>query len=106
MRRGEIWWADLPDPWGRRPVLLVARNEAYDILTTVVVAPLTTRIRNIPSAVLLHAKEDGVPQQCSVSLDNLQAIRKGRLETFLVRLNASKMQEVDRAIHFALGLTD
>ena len=29
MKRGEIWWADLPPPVGRRPVLLLSRDRAY-----------------------------------------------------------------------------
>ena len=39
MRRGEVWWADLPPPAGRRPVLLLSRNEAYAVRQLVTVAP-------------------------------------------------------------------
>jgi len=49
MRRGEVWWADLPLPVGRRPVVLLSRNEAYQVRDNVTVAPVTTRIRVIPS---------------------------------------------------------
>ncbi|MBI2319888.1 MAG: type II toxin-antitoxin system PemK/MazF family toxin, partial [Betaproteobacteria bacterium] len=52
MRRGDIWWAKLPGPWGRRPVLLIARNEAYQLLTWVVAVPLATRLRDAPSMVV------------------------------------------------------
>lgn len=31
MRRGEVWWADLPAPVGRRPVLLLSRDRAYAV---------------------------------------------------------------------------
>ena len=106
MRCGEVWWATLPSPWGRRPVLLLARNEAYAILTWVTVAPLTTTIRAIPTAVPLQPIADGIPQPCAVSLDNIQTVRKDWLDTVIVRLRAEKMQAVDRAIHFALGLSD
>ncbi len=51
MKRGEIWWAELAPPAGRRPVLLLSRNEAYAVRELVMVAPLTTRIRGIPSEV-------------------------------------------------------
>ncbi|MGH2585905.1 MAG: GMC oxidoreductase [Dehalococcoidia bacterium] len=66
MRRGEIWWANLPAPWGRHPVLLLARNQAYAILTWVMVAPLTTTIRVVPSTVPLDPTIDGVPHRCTV----------------------------------------
>lgn len=105
MRRGEVWWANLPEPWNRRPVLLLARDEAYAILSWVMVAPLTTTIRNIPSAVPLDPVADGVPQLSVVSLDNIQAIRKNWLDTMLVALRPVKMAAVDRAIRFALGLS-
>lgn len=104
MRRGEVWWAQLPSPWGRRPVLLVARNEAYPLLTWVMVAPLTTRIRPIPTAVRLDPDADGVPEPSAVSLDNIQAIRKDWLDVRIVPLRREKMDAIERAIHFAFGL--
>jgi mRNA interferase MazF len=104
VRRGEVWWADLPAPWGRRPVLLLARNEAYSVLTWVIVAPLTTTTRNISTAVPLDPGADGVPRASIVSLDNIQAIRKDWLDAHIIRLRPAKMQAVDRAIHVALGL--
>ncbi len=29
MKQFEIWWADLPEPVGKRPVLLLSRNDAF-----------------------------------------------------------------------------
>ena len=106
MTRGEVWWAELPEPWGRRPVVLLARNEAYDLLTWVMVAPMTTRLRDVPSAILLDPVADGVPQRCSVALDNIQVVRKEWLRSRMVALRPEKMYALDRAIHFALGLRD
>ena len=63
MKRGEIWWAELAPPAGRRPVLLLSRDEAYSIRELVIVAPVTTRIRHIPSEVSLDL-EDGLPKPC------------------------------------------
>lgn len=104
MRRGEIWWGDLPEPWGRRPVLLLARDQAYAVLTWVIVAPLTTRRRNLPTTVALDPAVDGVPEPCVANLDNLQAIRVAWLDRFIVRLSPTRMEQVERAIHFALDL--
>jgi mRNA-degrading endonuclease toxin of MazEF toxin-antitoxin module len=87
-------------------VLLISRDEAYGRLTWIVVAPLTTRIRSIPTAVQLTPSKHGVPQQSQVSLDNIQAIESSWLDTFITRLPIDTMRQVDRAIHFALGLTD
>jgi hypothetical protein len=41
MRRGEVWWAQLPSPAGRRPVVLLSRDTAYRVRSAVTVAPVT-----------------------------------------------------------------
>ena len=61
MRRGDVWWADLRAPAGRRPVVLLSRNEAYAVRELVTIAPVTTRVRRIPSEVPLSVK-DGLPK--------------------------------------------
>jgi mRNA interferase MazF len=43
MRRGEVWWANLPKPVGRRPVVLLSRNAAYPVGASVTVAPSCER---------------------------------------------------------------
>ncbi len=103
MRRGEIWWAELDPPAGRRPVILLSRNEAYSVRSLVIVAPVTTRIRHIPSEVILRT-DDGMPQDCVVNLDTITTIPKDCLRSRLVTLNAKKLKEVEAAIHFTLGL--
>ena len=103
MRRGEIWWAELELPAGRRPVILLSRNEAYNVRSLVIVAPVTTRIRHIPSEVLLGT-DDGLPQDCVANLDTITTIPKDCLRSRLATLNAKKLKEVEVAIHFALGL--
>jgi mRNA interferase MazF len=42
VRRGEVWWARVDE---RRPVVLLSRNEAYDVRALVLVAPATTTVR-------------------------------------------------------------
>ena len=103
MKRGEIWWAELAPPAGGRPVLLLSRNEAYAVRELVMVAPLTTRIRSIPSEVLL-GDEEGVPRACVVNLDTITTIAKASLSERLTTLSADKLKEVEEALHFSLGL--
>ena len=103
MRRGEIWWAELEPPTGRRPVVLLSRDEAYSVRLLVIVAPVTTRIRNIPSEVPLGA-DDGMPQDCVANLDTITTIPKDCLHSRLSTLSPRKLKEIEAAIHFALGL--
>jgi mRNA interferase MazF len=103
VRRGEVWWADLPPPAGRRPVLLLSRDEAYLVRSLVTVAPITTRVRDIPVEVPL-GPEDGLPRACVVNLDTLVTIPKQSLVRRLATLRPAKLRAVETAIHFALAL--
>lgn len=103
MKRGEIWWAELPPPAGRRPVLLLSRDEAYAVREMVTVAPVTTRIRRIPSEVPM-APENGLPQECVINLDTITTIAKRSLSERLTTLSSQKLKTVEVALHFALGL--
>ena len=103
MRRGEVWWAELPAPAGRRPVVLLSRNEAYAVRELVTVAPVTTRIRSIPTEVEL-GRGDGLPKRCVANLDTITTIPKRTLAARIASLAPGKLVAVDRALRFALGL--
>ena len=103
MRRGEVWWADLGPTVGRRPVLLLSRDEAYAVRSLVIVAPVTTRIRGIRSEVRL-GPEEGIPKASVANLDTITTIARSSLTERLAVLKRDKVQAVDRAIHFALGM--
>jgi mRNA interferase MazF len=103
MRRGEVWWANLPPPFGRRPVVLLSRDEAYLTRDLITLAPVTTRIRGIPAEVPL-GPEDGLPRACAVNLDTIYTHSKARLQEHITSLRSEKVQAIDAAIHFALGL--
>src|SRR5262252_1610908 len=101
MRRGEVWWAELPAPAGRRPVVLLSRNEAYAVRELVTVAPITTRVRRIPTEVEL-GRRDGLPKRCVANLDTITTIPKRTLTAQIARLVPKKVAAVDAALRFAL----
>jgi mRNA interferase MazF len=103
MKRGEIWWAELEPPAGRRPVLLLSRDEAYIIRDLVIVASVTTKIRHIPSEVPLNL-EDGLPKPCVINLDTITTIAKVSLREKLATLSSKKLEAVEVALCFALGI--
>jgi mRNA interferase MazF len=103
VRRGEIWWAELGKPAGRRPVVLLSRNEAYSVRSLVIVAPVTTRVRGIASEVVLGTA-DGMPQDCVANLDTITTIPRDCLHSRLTVLNTRKIKEIETAIHFTLGM--
>jgi mRNA interferase MazF len=103
MRRGEIWWANLNPPAGRRPLLLLSRNSAYDIRTSITVALITRTIRDIPVEVMLDI-EDGMVSKCVVNLDEIVTIRKSSLLKYITTLSPEKMLAINQAVIFALDL--
>lgn len=103
MKRGEIWWANLPLPAGRRPVVLVSRRDAYAVRHKVTVAEVSTVIRAIASEVSL-GRSDGMPKVCVINTDNLVTIPKSLLESKLVALRPQQLEALDTALSFSLGL--
>jgi mRNA-degrading endonuclease toxin of MazEF toxin-antitoxin module len=53
MKRYEIWWASLPKPAARCPVLQLSRDSAYSYLCKFLAVEITTNIRNIVEEVVL-----------------------------------------------------
>lgn len=103
MKRGEVRWYKFGRPDKKRPVLILSRDSIIEYLGEVTVAPITGTIRDIPSEVLL-SRADGLPKECAVNCDHLQTVTKSKLGSRLATLPAVRMQEVGRAIHFALDI--
>ena len=103
MKRGDVWLASLPAPMGRRPVVLLSRDEAYHVRTSVTAALITTTIRTIQTEVSL-TPEEGLAKRCVINLDDLLTVRRARLERFITHLSMEKIEQVDRALKFALAL--
>jgi mRNA interferase MazF len=102
VRQFEIWWANLPAPAGRRPVLLLSRNDAYQYLSKFIVAEITTNIRAIPVEVRLGRRE-GLPSSCVANLDNVRTVARQWLDSRAGALAPSRRREVKRALGYALG---
>lgn len=102
MRRGEVRWYRFPRPDKKRPVLILTRQPALEFLHEVTVAPVTSIIRDIPTEVRL-AREDGMPTDCAVNLDHLQTVSQARIGAPITSLAPDKMEQVLRALLFALG---
>ena len=103
VKRGDICWYTFPAPNKRRPVLILTRDSAIPVLNSVTVVPITSRIRSIPTEVILTA-EDGLPEICAANFDNLQTVRKSNIGARIARLTAARMQQAGAAVSFALGL--
>ncbi len=103
MRRGEVWWVNFPAPIGRRPAVLVSRDQAYRVRSAVTVVPITRTIRNIPAEILL-GPGDGIRHKSVANADTVTTIPKALLEEYLITLSALKLQALDQALKFSLDL--
>lgn len=102
MQRGEIRWYGFPHPDKRRPVLILTRDPAIDVLGELTIAPIGTTIRNISSEVVLTQAE-GMPRECAAQLDHVQTVSKGRIGERITTLSPRRWQEVRAALLYALG---
>ena len=101
MRRGDVCWYTFKAPDKRRPVLILTRDSAIEVLHSVTVAPITRTIRSIPTEVVLTV-DDGLPDTCAANFDNLQTVAKSQIGDRIAHLTARKMKDVVAAVSFAL----
>lgn len=105
VNRGEIWTYRFKAPDRRRPVLVLSRQEVISLLHTVMVAPVTSARRGLPSEVLVGTKE-GLKTESAVNLDHVQTVERARLVSFVGALDAAQMRHVCRALAIATGCAD
>jgi len=101
VNRGEIWWLEHPDS-GRRPACILTRQAAIPVVTSLVVVPATRTVRGIPTELAL-AEEDGMPEPCALSFDNLLTVPKALLTERITRLSTRQLPLVCTALRAATG---
>jgi mRNA interferase MazF len=99
-RRGEVWWAEVPEV-GRRPFLVITRNAAIPVLHSVLAVPVTRTIRGIPTELPL-GQDDGMPQECAASFDNLRVVPKSHLVSRQCSLAPDRLVDACRALRIAV----
>lgn len=99
-RRGEVWWGEIEDV-GRRPFLVMTRSAAIPVLHTVLAAPVTRTVRNIPTELALGAG-DGMPAECAASFDNLRVVPKVYLTDRICTLAPMRLVEACAALRLAV----
>lgn len=112
MRRGEIWWASLPEPSGsgpgfRRPLLIVSANSFNDSrINTVIAAVITSNLRlaDAPGNVRLPAKGTGLAKPSVVNVSQVITVDKSLLTGRIGRLSPRLLAEVDDGLRVVLSV--
>lgn len=103
MKRGEVRWYKFKSPDKKRPVVILTRDSILEYLGEVTVAPVTSKIRDIPSEVFL-SKQDGMPNDCAINCDHIQTVSKSKVGSLITTLSHAKLGKIRNAICFALNL--
>jgi mRNA interferase MazF len=101
VRRGEVFRAEHPE-WGRRPAVVMTRDEAIGALNEVLVVLAATTIRDLPTEVRLGT-EDGMSRECVLNLDHVDTVAKGFIGDRITSPSAEKPQAVCQALDVATG---
>lgn len=112
MTRGEIWWADLPDPRGsepgfRRPVLVIQANSFNrSRIQTVIVAVISSNLRlaEAPGNVLLSVEASGLPRDSIVNVSQLLTLDRSFLTEEVGKLPSRVLAEIDAGLKLVLEL--
>ncbi len=99
-RRGEIWWGEI-EGVGRRPFLVMTRSAAVPVLNSVLAAPVTRTIRDIPTELRLGS-DDGMPRECVASFDSLRVVAKAFLVERQCTLDPLRLTEACEALRSAV----
>ena len=86
----------------RRPIVVMHRDFAGRALNEVLVAPLTTTIRDIPTAVRL-GPADGIDRDCVAMLDALTLLPKDRFSRRIGLLSDERMAQLCDALAIAVA---
>ncbi len=102
--RGDVVWADLGPPAGRRPVCVLTRDAAIEVLTVITCAPITRTIRGIRSEVELGL-EAGLSEPSAISCDNVLTVPIERFDPAPVgHLDPATRMVLDGALRYALDI--
>lgn len=112
MKRGEVWWAELPEPQAsepgyKRPVVVV-QSDAFNRsrIKTVIVATITSNLRlaEAPGNVKLPMIQTGLGRDSVVNVSQVVTLDKSFLRDMAGRLDRAIMRQIDDGLATALGL--
>ena len=112
MKRGEVWWADLPEPVGsgpglRRPVVIVQANPFNDSrVATIIVAVITSNLglADAPGNVRISKFESGLSKPSVVNVSQVLTLDRELLTQRVKMLPGQIVSRMDEGLRLALAL--
>ena len=103
MNRGDVWQIDIGGRIGKRPVVILTRQNVLEYLNKVTVAEVTSRGKGYPTEVFIGQKAN-LTKPSFVQTDNIQTVPKQRLVKYMGTLDSGTMKEVSKRVVLALEL--
>jgi mRNA interferase MazF len=112
LRRGEVWWANLPPPAGsgpgmRRPVVVVQSNAFNESsISTVVVATITSNLAlsAAPGNVRINKSVSGLSKASVVNVSQVLTLDRSYLTKRVKSLPAKVLSQINSGLDLCLEL--
>ena len=112
MERGEVWWAQLPDPSAsepgfRRPVVIIQSNPFNrSRIRTVIATVLTSNLRlaEAPGNRLIPAEESGLPKDAVANISQVITVDRSFLTEKAGRLRSKTVRSIEDGLRLVLDL--
>jgi mRNA interferase MazF len=112
MRRGEVWWASLPEPSGsgpgfRRPLLVISADSFNQSRIGTVVAVVITsnlRLADAPGNVRIPARGTGLSKPSVANVSQIVTVDKSFLTQRGGKLAPRLLAEVEHGMRLVLSL--
>lgn len=112
-KRGQMYIADLTDVTGSeqggyRPVVIIQNDIGNKFSPTVIVACITSRVKNnMPThTLLLDEGRDGLDKDSVILLEQIRTIDKKRLRKYIGKISDSEMNKLNEALKVSVGLKE
>jgi len=102
IHRGDVWDADIPGV-GVHPIVVVTRDTAIPVLSSLVCVLITSQFHDHVAEVTIGEPE-GLDHESAANCDNVFTLPRQVLTRRRGRLDAIKLDELDKALMIALGL--
>ncbi len=112
MKRGELWWASLPEPTGsgpgfRRPVVVVQSNPFNESrISTVIVAIVTSNLSlaEAPGNFRLAKVDSGLAKPSVVNVSQIITLDRQLLSARIKSLPAQCVDRLNEGLRLVLGI--
>ena len=112
INRGEIWWADLPEPTGSSPgyrrLAVIIQSDVFNqtSLNTSIAVLVSTNLEleKMRGNVLLKKHQSGLPKDSVANVTQVFTLDKSLLHEFVETLSERKMEQIDEGLRLVLSL--